>query len=121
VELLSTVLQRVRTETAHAIRTQSDDLPAAGWVAETSDLKEVVFRFDITESNRIQIAGEFNNWIPDKHVETEILDGALQKILRVRPGGYEYRLIIDGVWQQDPANPMAAPNDMGGYSSLLNV
>jgi hypothetical protein len=39
----------------------------------------------------------------------------------VRPGGYEYRLIIDGVWQQDPDNPKAAPNDLGGYNSLLNV
>jgi chromosome partitioning protein len=120
-ELLGTILQRVRNETAHAIATQPDSPPAARTVAETDHLKEVVFRFDNMESKRVQIAGEFNNWIPDKNVETEILDGSLQKILRVSPGGYEYRLIIDGVWQQDPANPKAAPNDMGGYNSLLNV
>jgi hypothetical protein len=120
-ELLSNVAQRVRNETADAIGTQSDKHPDAGMVAESKNLKEVVFRFDNTESTRVQIAGDFNNWIPDKNVETEILDGSLQKILRVRPGGYEYRLIIDGVWQQDPANPKAAPNDMGGYNSLLNV
>jgi chromosome partitioning protein len=120
-ELFGTVLQRVRSNTVHAIGTQPDTLPADGRAAETGNLKEVVFRFDITESDRVQIAGEFNNWIPDKNVETEILDGSLQKILRVSPGGYEYRLIIDGVWQQDPANPKAAPNDMGGYNSLLNV
>jgi len=120
-ELLGAVLQRVRSESVHAIGTQPDTAPVAMQVDETSNLKEVVFRFDNTESNRIQIAGEFNNWVPDKDVETEILDGSLQKILRVSPGGYEYRLIIDGVWQQDPANPRAAPNDMGGYNSLLNV
>jgi chromosome partitioning protein len=111
----------VRSKTVHAIGTQPDNTAAAGMAAETGNLKEVVFRFDITESDRVQIAGEFNNWIPDKNVETEILDGSLQKVLRVSPGGYEYRLIIDGVWQQDPANPKAAPNDMGGYNSLLNV
>ena len=120
-ELFGTVLQRVRSKTASDPGARPDTLPAAGRVAETSNLKEVVFRFDITERDRVQIAGEFNNWIPDKNVETEILDGSLQKILRVSPGGYEYRLIIDGVWQQDPANPRAAPNDMGGYNSLLNV
>jgi chromosome partitioning protein len=120
-ELLGTLLQRARSNTVHAIGMQPDTPPAAQMVAETANLKEVVFRFDITESDRVQIAGEFNNWIPDKNVETEILDGSLQKILRVSPGGYEYRLIIDGVWQQDPANPKAAPNDMGGYNSLLNV
>jgi chromosome partitioning protein len=120
-ELFGTVLQRVRSKTASDPGARPDTLPAAGMVAETDNLKEVVFRFDITQRDRVQIAGEFNNWIPDKNVETEILDGSLQKILRVSPGGYEYRLIIDGVWQQDPANPKAAPNDMGGYNSLLNV
>jgi chromosome partitioning protein len=120
-ELLGTVLQRIRRKAAHTTGIQPDTPAAAGMGAETSNLKEVVFRFDITESDRVQIAGEFNNWIPDKNVETEILDGSLQKTLRVSPGGYEYRLIIDGVWQQDPANPKAAPNDMGGYNSLLNV
>jgi len=120
-ELFGTVLQRLRSKTASTPEEQPDNLPAAGIVAENNNLKEVVFRFDITERDRVQIAGEFNNWIPDKNVETEIQDGSLQKILRVSPGGYEYRLIIDGVWQQDPANPMVAPNDMGGYNSLLNV
>ena len=120
-ELFGAVLQRVRRKTLHALGTQPHRHPVVGRAAEIGNLKEVVFHFDIAESDRVQIAGEFNNWIPDKNVETEILDGSLQKILRVSPGGYEYRLIIDGVWQQDPANPKAAPNDMGGYNSLLNV
>jgi len=120
-ELLGTLLQRVRSEKAQAIEMQPNNPPPASTVEETCNLKEVVFRFDNTKFKRVQIAGEFNNWIPDKDVETEIQDGSLQKILRVSPGGYEYRLIIDGVWQQDPANPNAAPNDMGGYNSLLNV
>ena len=120
-ELLGNVLQRVRSEKAHAIGARPDEPAASGTSAETSNLKEVVFRFDNTKFKRVQIAGEFNNWIPDKNVETEIQDGSVQKKLRVVPGGYEYRLIIDGVWQQDPANPEAAPNDMGEYNSLLNV
>jgi chromosome partitioning protein len=118
-ELFGSVLQRVCSEMKHALAKQADNPPADRTVAETSDLKEVVFHFD--KSKRVQIAGEFNNWIPDKNVETEILDGSLQKILRVSPGGYEYRFIIDGVWQQDPANPEAIPNDMGGYNSLIKV
>lgn len=118
-ELLGSVLQHGRSQAVHESGIQPGT-PAAA-VAENSNLKEVVFRFDNVKSRRVQIAGEFNNWIPDKGVTTEILDGSLQKILRVSPGGYEYRLIIDGVWQQDPANPEAAPNDMGEYNSLLYV
>lgn len=120
-ELLGNLLQRLQSERVNAIEAQADNSPAAMAVTETSNLKEVVFSFDNIESKRVQIAGEFNNWVPDKNVETIILDGSLQKRLRVRPGGYEYRLIIDGVWQQDPANPEAAPNNMGEYNSLLNV
>ena len=120
-ELLGSMLQRVRREQAQAIGTHPDKAPASGTNAETNSLKEVVFRFDNMKFKRVQIAGEFNNWIPDKDVETEILDGSLQKILRVSPGGYEYRVIIDGVWQQDPANPVAIPNNMGEYNSLINV
>jgi hypothetical protein len=120
-ELFGNVLQRVRSEKVQAIDVHPDEAHASGTSAEITDLKEVVFRFDNTKFKRVQIAGEFNNWIPDKNVETEIQDGSLQKILRVKPGGYEYRLIIDGVWQQDPANPEAKPNNMGEYNSLLNV
>jgi chromosome partitioning protein len=118
-ELIDPVLQRALSKKVQASETRATNTPAAGPDAESDHLKEVVFRFD--KSRRVQIAGEFNNWIPDKNVETEIQDGFQQKIVRVSPGGYEYRLIIDGVWQQDPANPEARPNDMGGYNSLLNV
>ena len=120
-ELLGTLLQRVRSEKKQAIETQPDNPTAARTVEETCNLKEVVFRFDNTKFKRVQIAGEFNNWVPDKDVETEVQDGAVQKKLRVKPGGYEYRLIIDGIWQQDPANPEATPNDMGDYNSLIHV
>ncbi|MGD2056347.1 MAG: AAA family ATPase [Gammaproteobacteria bacterium] len=116
-ELAGSLLQRVRSAPARAAATPAATPPAAA----DDDLREVVFRFDFPEGQRVQIAGEFNNWIPDKDVETEVQDGALRKILRVSPGGYEYRLVIDGVWQQDPANPEAAPNDLGGYNSLLHV
>ena len=120
-ELLGSVIQRTHGEKTHSIDTRAANPPPAGAAAETGDLKEVVFHFGNTGSKRVQIAGEFNNWIPDQNVETEILDGTLQKIVRVKPGGYEYRVIIDGVWQQDPANPEARPNNMGEYNSLLHV
>jgi hypothetical protein len=43
------------------------------------------------------------------------------KIMRLRPGGYQYRVVIDGEWQQDPNNPDAVPNHLNGKNSLLNV
>jgi hypothetical protein len=94
---------------------------AAPPVVDSGNLKEVVFHFHDAGSKRVQIVGEFNNWVPDQNVKTEVMDGRLQKIVRLQPGGYEYRLVIDGVWQADPANPEMTPNHMGEYNSLLHV
>src|SRR3569832_1847411 len=42
-------------------------------------------------------------------------------VLTVQPGSYQYRVIIDGKWQEDPANPTRVPNHHGGSNSLLRV
>jgi len=83
--------------------------------------REITLRFDQLDAHRLQIAGDFNDWQPDAGVETEQRDGIWIKKLRVRPGAYEYRVIIDGVWQQDPTNPVEIPNSLGGNNSLLRV
>ena len=47
--------------------------------------------------------------------------GKLRKVLHLKPGQYEYRLVIDGDWQEDPSNPRRVPNHLGGSNSLLRV
>ena len=42
-----------------------------------------------------------------------------KKVLKIRPGSYQYRVIIDGKWQEDLANPTRVPNSLGGSNSLL--
>lgn len=83
--------------------------------------REVVLDFQDLSCRRLQIAGDFNDWIPDGGVETRKLDGNWQKVLRVPQGAYEYRVIIDGIWQLDPTNPYEVPNQLGGNNSLLRV
>ncbi len=69
----------------------------------------------------IKIAGDFNDWIPDRNVETLHREGRIAKILRIQPGVYQYRLIIDGRWQEDPANPQQIANLYGEINSILRV
>lgn len=85
------------------------------------DSSEIVLDYEDLACRRLQIAGDFNDWIPDNGVETRNADGHWQKVLKVPPGAYEYRVIIDGVWQQDPTNPYEVPNHLGGNNSLLRV
>lgn len=86
-----------------------------------ADDRHVVLSYHHLPNKDLQIAGEFNDWIPDHEVETRVVNDTLQKVLRVRPGSYQYRVIIDGKWQEDPANPVRVPNSHGGSNSLLRV
>lgn len=83
--------------------------------------RRVVLSYHHLINKDMQIAGDFNGWIPDHEVETRTVNDTIQKVLKVSPGAYQYRVIIDGKWQEDPANPMRVPNSFGGSNSLLRV
>ncbi|HFD91692.1 MAG TPA: hypothetical protein ENJ22_00200 [Gammaproteobacteria bacterium] len=85
------------------------------------ELTTVTLRFSDIPTNDLKIAGDFNNWIPDHNVETRIDQEAIVKTMKVKPGTYQYRLIIDGKWQEDPNNPNRISNLFGEINSLLKV
>jgi len=120
-ELMGTIQHSAKKQAARSVTTGDTAPIPAQTPDETNELREVVFHFKKIKGQQVQIAGEFNNWIPDQGVITEMRKGTIAKKLHVKPGGYEYRLIIDGIWQEDPANPEAVPNVMGGKNSLLHV
>lgn len=83
--------------------------------------REVVLNYDSMAGKDVKIAGDFNDWIPDKDVETRIVDNNLVKIFQVGPGAYQYRIVVDGNWQHDPNNPEEVENHLGGTNSVLQV
>jgi chromosome partitioning protein len=87
--------------------------------------REVVVRFRDPAANDVRIAGDFNGWVPDKGVRSLIeSDGETRvwtKILRLPPGKYQYRYVVDGEWRDDPENPEREPNPVGGRNSVLVV
>ena len=85
------------------------------------ELTTVTLRFSDIPSNDLKIAGDFNNWIPDHNVETRIDQETIVKTMKIKPGTYQYRLIIDGKWQEDPNNPNRISNLFGEINSLLKV
>ncbi|MCK4952105.1 MAG: AAA family ATPase [Gammaproteobacteria bacterium] len=96
-----------------------EGIPEDNWV-QHNPLQQVILNYQ-RSSGDIQIAGDFNGWIPDKDVETHVSNDRLQKIFNIEPGRYEYRIIVDGVWQHDPNNPKQVENEIGGSNSLLQI
>jgi chromosome partitioning protein len=70
----------------------------------------------------VQIAGDFNDWQPSKlQLEKVGETGVWQAAVKLLPGKYRYRLVVDGQWQQDPYNEMTELNPFGGYNSIVEV
>jgi len=77
-----------------------------------------VFTVAARDAHRVQLAGDFNDWVADGS-EMEPTGEVWVKILKLPPGRYRYRYVVDGQWQSDPLNSVAEPSPFGGNDSLL--
>lgn len=67
----------------------------------------------------VGVAGSFNGWNPSEGEMTRRPElGIFERRIDIPPGRYEYRLVIDGVWQCDPYNPARLTNGLGGENNL---
>jgi len=78
----------------------------------------VMFTIEAPAAAHVQLAGDFNNWSPDGS-EMEAVGLVWKKILKLPPGRYRYRYVIDGQWLTDPHNTAVEPSPFGGEDSLL--
>lgn len=108
------------------LETDQEDKPlTAGHIPTLMESVNDLHRIDLSYHNYggrdLKIAGEFNNWVPDGGIETVLDSDIIHKILYLQPGEYEYRLVIDGKWRNDPTNPEQITNSMGIHNSMLRV
>jgi chromosome partitioning protein len=78
----------------------------------------VVFTIEAPDAERVHLAGDFNNWTLDGN-EMEAMGGVWRKVVRLPPGRYRYRYVVDGRWQHDPLNTVVEPSAYGGNDSVL--
>lgn len=65
------------------------------------------------------LVGEFNDW--DTSAHRMIKRGSrFQKTLRLKPGVYQYKFLIDGEWYADPEADQV-PNEFGTMNSVIRV
>ncbi len=84
--------------------------------------REIVFTLEAPEDAMVQIAGDFNNWIPERlHLTQSMARPVWHKVIPLKPGTYEYKYLIDGRWIPDPANDRVVDDFLGGLNSVLDV
>lgn len=83
--------------------------------------KSVSFGLQAPSAHRVTLAGEFNDWNPEVAPMKLGTDGTWSVRVRLKPGAYQYKFVVDGEWWTDPANPSRVSAPDGSVNSVLDV
>jgi hypothetical protein len=76
------------------------------------------------KDRKIYLAGNFNEWNPADPsylMKDDDGDGVWSITVKLAPGTYQYKYVIDDKWTQDPYAPGEAPDGFGGRNSQFEV
>jgi len=82
---------------------------------------DVRFQLDAPDAKSVFVAGEFNQWNATANPLTKDESGKWNTALKLKPGRYAYKFIVDDQWRPDPGNPESAPDGLGGQNSVKIV
>ena len=68
----------------------------------------------------VQLVGDFNGWVLDGNEMTPA-GTVWTSVLKLQPGRYRYKYVIDGDWRSDPLNGEIEPSPFGDNNSVLVV
>ncbi|MFH1754624.1 MAG: alpha amylase N-terminal ig-like domain-containing protein [Candidatus Latescibacterota bacterium] len=73
-------------------------------------------------TDNIFLAGTFNSWSPTAMQMTdEDDDNVYEYTLKLEPGRYEYKFVVNGAWYEDQKAGEFVDDGHGGKNSILNV
>jgi 1,4-alpha-glucan branching enzyme len=82
---------------------------------------KVSFAYDAPEAKSVQLAGDFTGWQQAPLAMKKQRNGTWKATVSLPPGTYEYRLLVDGEWCNDPQCPKRRPNQFGGENCVCVV
>ena len=86
------------------------------------DAKEVAFTVEAPAAEDVHVVGDFNNWeVSDESKLARIKNGCWEKLVKLRPGRYRYKFVIDGEWTLDAGNQACVRNEFGTFDSITEV
>ena len=88
---------------------------------ELTEKSKVTFALQAPEAREVRLAGCFTDWDQAAMSLRKQRDGTWKKTVSLPPGTYEYRFLVDGRWQDDPACPVHKPNTFGTQNCVRVV
>jgi 1,4-alpha-glucan branching enzyme len=72
-------------------------------------------------AKKVFLAGDFNQWQPQTKPMTKSKDGSYRASVKLPPGEYQYKFVVDGVWFNDPQAESQVINRHGTLNSVIRV
>ena len=83
--------------------------------------REVPIVVRLKGASEVAVTGDFTQWSKDGIRLRKGPNDEWRTILELDPGEYQYRLVVDGNWQDDPQAARHVPNPFGGQNAILKV
>ncbi|MFH1569800.1 MAG: glycogen-binding domain-containing protein [Gemmatimonadota bacterium] len=83
--------------------------------------KSVAFTLRAPGAKSVFLAGSFNHWDATGCPMKQSGKGLWTSQVPLEPGTYEYRFVVDGEWQDDPACPEHRTNAFGVNNCVVCV
>lgn len=89
---------------------------------ERGEMRLVLISYRSQGAQSVSVVGSFNGWSPEADPMILDEDGNWRAEVRLRPGEFQYKFVVDGNrWIRDPANPNAVDDGFGELNSVLLV
>ncbi len=90
--------------------------------APDSGVKSVKILFSSNSAQKVSLVGDFNAWGAEPLLLKSLKDGMWEAELQLKPGMYEYNLVVDGQrWISNPNSDSVVPDGFGGTNSVVIV
>jgi 1,4-alpha-glucan branching enzyme len=83
--------------------------------------QKVTFSLLAPEAHSVQLAGDFTDWQTAPLDLKRQRDGIWKATISLEPGEHQYRLLVDGQWQDDPNCAAHLPNAFGSQNCVCVV
>jgi len=83
--------------------------------------KDVSFEFYAPLAKEVRLGGTFNGWDAAQNVLRKDAAGNWRLKLRLKPGRYEYRYLVDGSWENDQRPVACVPNAFGTWNCVVEI
>jgi 1,4-alpha-glucan branching enzyme len=88
---------------------------------QDSEVYMVNFNYFNPNAREVLVAASFNDWHAQATPMTNQVKASGSRNVLLRPGHYEYRLVVDGRWQDDPMAARFVANPFGELNGVIEV